>query len=374
MKIAVGIAAILAATLVAGAVPAESGQRGDIDARREELQRRRESLRERQAELRRARQEARRGPMATQPFTATATIGRQGTLTLVNPAGNVTITASGGDNVRIDAIKRVWDRTDAAARSGLADVRIEVSERQNSVDVRTTWQRQRPFDAEVDYTIAVPAGAGVSVRALSGDVTITGVRGELRAEAVTGSIKATSVAQVRQLRTLSGGVTLENADGTDVMVSTLGGAVTIRQLKAQSADVRTVGGDVIITDSEAERVVAQSLSGRLDLSGRLARTGRYSLQSQSGEIRIAPADDDFELEAASVNGTVRSDFPITVDDRREVDGPRGRGRTPGRGGVGRANAGRGGLGNARVLRGVSGSGGPLVTLRSFNGDITITRR
>jgi DUF4097 and DUF4098 domain-containing protein YvlB len=184
---------------------------------------------------------------------------------------------------------------------------------------------------------------------------------------VGGSIKATSVGQVRLLRTLSGAVSLENADSSDITVSTLGGGVTIRQLKAQSADLRTVGGDLIISDSEAERVMAQSLNGRVELSGRLARTGRYSLQSQSGEIRLIPAGEDFELEAASVNGTVRSDYPITVDDRRELGGPRGA-RAVGRG------AGRGGRGNARILRGVSGNGGPLVTLRSFSGDIMIAKR
>ena len=367
MKIAASVAAILAAAIVASAVPAESGQRGDVGARREEIQRRREALRERQAELRRARQEARRGPMATEPFTALAKIGRQGNLTLVNPAGNVTLTGSGGDDVRIDAIKRAWGDTDAGARAALSDVEIQVTERQGAADVRAVLQGQRRLDAEVDFTIAVPSGASVSVRTLSGDVTVSGVRGELRVEAVGGSIKATSVGQVRLLRTLSGTVSLENADSSDVTVSTLGGGVTIRQLKAQSADLRTVGGDLIISDSEAERVMAQSLNGRVELSGRLARTGRYSLQSQSGEIRLIPAGEDFELEAASANGTVRSDYPITVDDRRELGGPRGA-RAVGRG------AGRGGRGNARILRGVSGNGGPLVTLRSFSGDIMIAKR
>jgi hypothetical protein len=108
----------------------------------------------------------------------------------------------------------------------------------------------------------------------------------------------------------------------------------------------------------------------VELSGRLARTGRYSLQSQSGEIRLVPGGEDFELEAATVNGTVRSDYPITVDDRREGGGPRGRVGALSRTG----RAGRAGRGNARILRGVSGSGGPLVTLRSFSGDITITKR
>jgi len=365
MRIAAGVAAVLAAAVMASVAPAEGGQR-------EELLRRREALRQRQEELRRARLEARRGPMATEPFTALAKIGLQGTLTIVNPAGNVTLTGSSGNDVRIDAVKRAWGRTDAGARSALSDVEIEVVERQGAVDLRTLLPRQRPLDAEVDFTIAVPSGASVSVRALSGDVTVSGVRGELRVEAVGGNIKATSVGQVRLLRTLSGAVSLENVDSSDVTVSTLGGAVTIRQLKAQSADLRTVGGDLIISDSEAERVMAQSLNGRVELSGRLARTGRYSLQSQSGEIRLVPAGGDFELEAATVNGTVRSDYPITVDDRREFGGPRA-GRVGALGRAGRG-AGRAGRGNARILRGVSGSGGPLVTLRSFSGDIVITRR
>ena len=375
MKNASAVAAVLAAVLVAGTAPAESGQRGSPDARREDVQRRRDALRERTAELRqrqealrRARLEARRGPMASEPYAMVAKIGRQGSLTLVNPAGNVTVTASGGEDVRIDAIKRVWDRTGASARGALGDIRIQVSERQGAVDIRTVMQRPRPLDAEVDFTIAVPAGASVSLRSGSGDVSITGVRGELRAEAVGGGITARSVGQVRMLRTLGGPVTLEDADGSDVTVSTLGGAVTIRQLKARSADLRTVGGDLIVIDSDAERVMAQSLSGRIELAGRLAKAGRYSLQSQSGEIHVLPAGGDFELEAATVNGIVRSDFPITLDDRLDLTGAAGQGRGLGRG------PGRGGRASARILRGISGDGGALVTLRSFSGDITIARR
>ena len=360
----VATAALMAATLLAGVVPAESGQGN----RSGDVLRRREQLRERQEELRRQRREARRGPMASEPFTAMARIGRQGTLTLVSGAGSVTITGSGGNDVRIDAVKRVWDRSDSAARTALAELQIEVTERQGAVDVRTDFQRERRVDAEVDFTIAVPAGASVSVRTGSGDVTITGVRGEVRAEAVGGGIKATSVGQVRMLRALAGAISVENADTSDVTVSTLGGPVTIRQLKAQSADVRTVAGDLVIIDSDVERLAAQSLSGRVELTGRLARTGRYSMQSQSGDVSLTPiGSDDFELEAATVAGTVRSEFPITLDDRRDLRGPSGRGR------VGRTGGRATGV-NARLLRGVSGSGGPLVTLRTFRGDITITKR
>ena len=377
MKIGGIGAAILTAIVIAGVAPAESGQRGPSD----EIQRRREAMRERREELRRARQAARRGPTASEPFTAVAKIGRQGTFNLVSPAGTVTITASGGDDVRIDAVKRVWDRTDAEAKAALSDVTIDVTERQGGVDVRANAQRAHLLDAEVDFTIAVPTGASVSIRTGSGDVTVSGIRGELRAETAGGSIKATSLGQVRLLRTLSGAVSLDNAESSDVTVSTLSGAVTVRQLKAKSADLRTVAGDVAIADSDAERLIVQSLSGRVELTGRLAPTGRYSLQSQSGDIQLTPiGTSDFELEAATVGGTLRSDFPITVDDRREATGP---GTGTGLGRIGRAgrSGGRGdgtgrgiGGGNVHVLRGVSGSGGPVVTARSFRGNITIIKR
>lgn len=367
MRISACAAAFMAAAIMAGAVPVEGGQDDRAERgrqRAEEMLRRREALRARQEELRRARQEVRRGPVATEPFTAVARLGREGTLTIVNAAGNVTITGSGGNDVRVDAIKRVWDRSEAAARASLADIGIEVTERQGAVDIRTDSQRARLIH-EVDFTIAVPAGASVSVRTASGDVSVTGVRGELRAEAVGGAIKASSLGQVRSLRTLGGSISLENADSSDVTVSTLGGAVTIRQLKARSADLRTVAGDLVVLDSDTERVMAQSLSGRVEFSGRLARTGRYSLQSQSGDVQLSPiGSDDFELEAATVSGTVRSDFAITLDERREPSRPVTRGR---------ARGGRAGV-NARILRGLAGEGGPLVTLRSFGGDITITRR
>ena len=83
MRIAGRVAAVMAAAIMVGAVPAASAQDDRPERARqraEEMQRRREALRARQEELRRARQEMRRGPMASEAFTAVAKLGRQGTL------------------------------------------------------------------------------------------------------------------------------------------------------------------------------------------------------------------------------------------------------------------------------------------------------
>jgi DUF4097 and DUF4098 domain-containing protein YvlB len=331
---------------------------------RGDLERRQQALRERQNQARRARVAARQGPMASEPFASVVRIGRDGAFSLVNTSGKVTITGGGGDDVRIDATKRVWRAAEAEARAALPEIEIHVTERAGAVDVRTVFPRPGVLNAEVEYTITLPARTSVSIRAGSGDVRVTNVRGELRAEAVAGSITASSVGQVRMLRTVSGAIQLDTAESTDLMASTLGGLLTVRQLTARSADLRSMNGNVSIVDSNTDQVTMQSFSGRVEYTGPLARTGRYSLQSQSGDVRVAPSGtDDFEVEATAVNGSVRSEFPLTLlDERRASPRPSGRGL--------RGRMSRG----ARVMRGLSGDGGALVTLRSFSGDITIARR
>ena len=188
MTIARAAAALTIVALTAGIAPAAGAQQpsdpaavsaaqakaDSVRARRDEILRRREALRQRQEELRRRRQAARRGPMASEFFTWVGKIGRQGTLDLVNASGSVTITSGGGDDVRIEATKRVWESTDAAAKAALSEVQIDVTERADAVDVRAAFPRRNRLDAEVDFTMTVPSGASVSVRSGSGDVTVTG--------------------------------------------------------------------------------------------------------------------------------------------------------------------------------------------------------
>ncbi len=373
-------ATVRAATLMALAfaaagpcpVAAQDGPGGATEGRepqqrarvRGDVERRQQALRERQNQARRARVAARQGPMASEPFASVVRIGRDGAFSLVSTSGNVTITGGGGDDVRIDAIKRVWRATEAGAKAALPGIGIQVTERAGALDVRTIFPRPGVLDAEVEYTITVPARSSVSVRTGSGDVRVINVRGELRAEAVAGSITASSVGQVRTLRTVSGAIQLDTAESTDLMASTLGGLLTVRDLKARTADLRSMNGDVSVVDSDTDHVTMQSFSGRVEYTGRLAKAGRYSLQSQSGDVRVTPSGtDDFEVEATAVNGSVRSDFPLTVTDERRTSP-----RLSGRGVRGRMSRG------ARVMRGRSGDGGALVTLRSFSGDITIARR
>ena len=152
----------------------------------------------------RQRRSLRQGQEVTESVSRTARIGRDGSLDLRNIAGRVVVTGVNGDEVRIDAVKRVWHQNAEQARALLQELDVEIIESPARVGVRTRYPRQQSYDAEVDYTVSVPQNARVTLRAVSGDVVVSNVRGELTAEAVSGSVTASGVGDVRLLRSVSG--------------------------------------------------------------------------------------------------------------------------------------------------------------------------
>jgi DUF4097 and DUF4098 domain-containing protein YvlB len=160
------------------------------------------------------------------------------------------------------------------------------------------------------------------------------------------------------VKTVSGDIEVTDAstDG-EVTVSTVSGDLTARGLKARALDLSSVSGDVILTNVTTERAMVKSVSGGIEYNGPLARGGRYEMTAHSGTIRLAVSGTTgFDLEATTFNGDVRSDFPLTLRAGTED--------ADGRGGRGRMN---------RSIRGAFGDASAIVNLKSFSGDIVITK-
>jgi DUF4097 and DUF4098 domain-containing protein YvlB len=229
---------------------------------------------------------------------------------------------------------------------------IVVSERTGLVEVRTEFPRRRNWSGGVDYTVALPNGANVAVRTINGSVRITNVRGELRAETVSGDVIAGSLGRVRSLKTVSGDLQVTDAEGEDLTLGTVSGDAIVRGLKARSVEVESVSGDVRFTDVECERVSATTVNGDIEYAGRMARSGRYDMQSHSGDIRlIVPSNAGFDVDASTFSGDIRSDFQLSGAQPAAARGPR-----------------------ARSVRGTVGDASAILTLRTFSGDIIISPR
>jgi hypothetical protein len=329
-------------------------QTSDIAAKaREQARVAAQQERERAAAERRARRDARRGPEQTEAFSRTVRIGRNGTFDLSNVTGDVIVTGGGGDDVRIDATKRV--RTNEAdAKALLQAIQIQITERSGLVEVRTELPRRRNWSGGVDYTIALPNSANVTLRTVSGDLRISNVRGELRAETVSGDVIASQLGRVRTLKAVSGDIQVSDAEGGELTAGTVSGDVVARNLRLKAIDLESVSGDLRFMDVEAERVNLRTINGDIEYNGRLARSGRYDMQSHSGDIRLTPiGNPGFDIDANTFSGDIRSDFQL-------------------RSGAQLTSAGDRRVGN-RSLRGAVGDASAILTLRSFNGDITITR-
>jgi hypothetical protein len=318
--------------------------------------RREAEARAREAQQRRGnRFDGDRGPEFTEPFSKTVRIGRNGSLDLSNVAGDITVTGGGGDDLKIDAVKRVRQRSEQEARAILSAIQIVIDQRGSQVDVRTEHPDRRNSPGRVDYTVALPDSSNVSLRTISGDVRVSNIRGELRVESVSGDVTASSAARLRAIKTVSGDLQLTDAQGEDVAAGTVSGDVIVRNLKVRSIDLELVSGDIRFDNVTSDRANLRTISGDIDFAGRLARNGRYQFQSQSGDIRVIPADGTgFALDVETFNGDIQTDYTLR-NVQQSGDGPR---RGPG-----------------RTLRGTFGDNADAVLiLRSFSGDVSLNRR
>jgi DUF4097 and DUF4098 domain-containing protein YvlB len=295
-----------------------------------------------------------RGPEFTEVFSRTVRLGRNGTFDLQNVSGDIVVTGGGGDDVRIDATKRVRSPNETEARMLLSEIVIQVQERSGRVEVRTDYPGRRNWSGGVDYTVSVPRDASVTLRSVSGTVKVSSINGELRAESISGDIIASSIRKLRMAKTVSGDLEISDAEAEEFSASTVSGDVIVNKLKAGGFDAQTVSADLRLTDVEVDHVTLRSVSGDIDYLGRLLRNGRYQFQSHSGDIRITPADNrGFAIEASTFSGDVRSDYALTVQSQP------GNSLGPGRN---------------RSVRGSFGDASATLTLQSFSGDIVIVKR
>lgn len=307
-------------------------------------------------------QDSRQGPETTDRVIQTFKVGANGALDLAGISGDVRVTGGSGDEIKVEATKRVRHRDPAQAKRLLTDLRVEMANIGGRVEVRTIYPRrgsygERGISASVDYVIAVPAGVTVAVKSISGDVAISGIRGEVRAETVSGDVRVDSAPNVALAKTVSGDVVARDIGGaTTLVLSTVSGSVIASGLKVRALEAGSVSGDVKLSGMQVERVEAKSVSGSIDFDAPLARAGRYEFTSHSGNVRVVlSGTTGFELDADTFSGSVRSDVPVTL-------------RT-----VGRSEPGRRGNSN-RAIRGSFGDASAILSIRSHSGSVVITKK
>ncbi len=208
---------------------------------------------------------------AKDTWTRTYTVAPGGRLEIINVNGQITAEASTGASVEVSAERSASASSDEAAADLLKKIEMREEVAADRVRIETLAPRLRMGGHKVTFVVKVPAGVHVD------------------------------------LRTVNGGVRLENVGG-EVRASSTNGAVRGRIAGASLVDARTTNGGV-----------------ELELTGALTADGRVTLTSVNGGVQLkVPHDTQAEVRARCTNGRIAvDDLPFTAvgeQNRRRVDG------------------------------------------------------
>jgi hypothetical protein len=221
------------------------------------------------------------------PFQAsvdeTRPLDAAGELSLENTNGRVRVAAWDEPRVRIEAVKH------AATERGLDELKVEIEGEGSRVAVRTRHPRGGWLGGggKVDYRVSVPRGARVRVGTVNGRVEVDGVAGTVRASTVNGSVEGARLGGEVEASAVNGSVevALERvAPSGRSRLSTTNGSVRLTLPRDASADVeaRTVNGSVRCDfDLDGARKTRKKVEGRIGGGG-----ARFELATVNGSARI----------------------------------------------------------------------------------------
>jgi len=290
---------IIGATLLAAAAPAAEGQRY-------------------------------RDEYASQIDTTFA-FARGGAVELQLSAGEIIVTGWSRDQLRVRA---------TSERSAL---RLDASSAFVSLGLRSGSSRS----GDTRFEVTVPVGTRVRANTTSGDIRITGSKGEVEARTQRGDIVIEDAGSRVETTAYSGDVDITAVAG-NLRVNVLSGDVRVRGV-AGDVEVKTVSGQIDLRDIRSRLVRASSTGGDISFDGTIESSGRYELESHSGDVDLAlPASVRATLRVSTYSGGIESDFELTL--------------LPGA------------TSSNRTFTFELGGGGAWITARSFSGDINIRSR
>jgi DUF4097 and DUF4098 domain-containing protein YvlB len=302
-------------------------------------------------------QEARNGPESSDRWSRSFKTGPTGSLDLSNISGDIVVTGGPGDEIRVEAVKNVHGRDAENAKQQLDAVTIEATEHAGRVEISTIYPHKHNTRVDVDYTVHVPVGTSVSLHSVSGDIQVTGVKGEARLETVSGNVTTSNSGRLAKVKSVSGDVSVTEGGSADVLsLGTVSGNLWAKRVKARTVDAQTISGDLTLVEASCDRLQAKSVSGDMRFGGPLAKGGRYEFNTHSGDVRLSLAGPaGFEVTANSFSGELRSEVPLAGRQGDAV--PTGDDRH--------------GMPRRSELRGTFGDGSALVIVQTFSGDLVL---
>jgi hypothetical protein len=223
----------------------------------------------------------------TEQFHKTVPLAANGRVAVDNINGAVEITGWNRNEVQIDAVKTASDQ------QKLNDMRIEVNAGSSSVEIKTRYPEHNTNNnpGGVHYTLHVPQNARIDkVNLVNGPLTLDKLGGEVEANLVNGKLQASELTGAADLATVNGSIDATYNSLTNVgkiKLSSVNGSVNLTLPQSPNADVdASVVNGSINTDfplTVKGRFVGKSMSGTLGSGG-----VHIELHNVNGSIHLGP--------------------------------------------------------------------------------------
>ena len=233
--------------------------------------------------------------VAQQKVDETKPAAKDGVVEVHNVAGSLRVTG--------------WDQDQVAVTGtlGKGTERLEFTAGERRTVVRVVLPHNAHHVDGSDLEIKVPRGSSLEVNAVSADISVEKVAGEMDLESVSGEVRVGGEPKRFTARSVSGDVeiTTSSAPGRAKSVS---GAV---KLNGVTGDVEagSVSGDIVVRGDAVSRVDLETTSGDIRLDAGLAKDARVSAKTVSGTVELTlPAATAADFDVTTFSGNITNDF------------------------------------------------------------------
>lgn len=230
-------------------------------------------------------------------------------LRVSNVSGETDISVGAANEVFVRARKRVHGWSEDRARRLLENVEIRMEQDGDEIVVEPRlFQQERGWlelfrggRVAVDLDVRVPRETHVEATTVSGELSVTGTRGQHDLKSVSGEVSIDDVQGPLQLRTVSGDITGTRFAGR-VEANSVSGEIDFDRSRVRTPDIVTVSGDVSI---HAASIGEDQGEGRV--------------KTVSGDVVLVIADADAEIDHKTVSGDVVVEVAARVEKTSRRD-------------------------------------------------------
>jgi hypothetical protein len=173
--------------------------------------------------------------------------------------------------------------------------------------------------APAHLIVKVPTRARLWIKAATASIDLSGLEGGVDVSSTSGNIRFEGNPDQLNLETMDGNIEV-TATGPWIRTKTASGAITLRG-SGEDVGATTVSGDINLLSTGMRRLRMETVSGKVNFSGSLARDGALTAESHSGPVDLLLAADlSAEFDLTTYQGTITNGFAPERRPTRQGEG------------------------------------------------------